>query len=174
MTADQRVENAREYLASVRPHKVSTRPPSVLVRECTELRRHLGQVLDAIDQAGDDDDGTEPYCTQCRQWIGMFLGMDGWHHFRGDPAPGSVRELYEADHEPVIAWTVPPGRGLSPAQVATIRDGLADAADLLEHRAGQWCDACEQSPAEVCDEHGADIDAASRYRQVAREIGDAQ
>jgi len=38
---------------------------------------------------------------------GMFLGMDGWHHFRGDPAPGGKRELYEADHEAVIGWRLP-------------------------------------------------------------------
>ena len=44
-----RVTLAREYLASVRQHKVTTLPPSVLVRECAELRRQLGQVLDAED-----------------------------------------------------------------------------------------------------------------------------
>ena len=48
MSADRRVTLAREYLASVRQHKVTTLPPSVLVRECAELRRQLGQVLDAI------------------------------------------------------------------------------------------------------------------------------
>jgi hypothetical protein len=49
VTADMRVSIAREYLASVRRHKVTTLPPSVLVRECAELRRQLGQVLDVID-----------------------------------------------------------------------------------------------------------------------------
>jgi hypothetical protein len=52
MTADARVQLAREYLAGVRKHKVSTLPPSVLVRECAELRRQLGQVLDAIGEDG--------------------------------------------------------------------------------------------------------------------------
>ncbi len=50
MSADPRVQLAREYLAGVRQHKVTTLPPSVLMRECAELRRQLGQVLDTIGQ----------------------------------------------------------------------------------------------------------------------------
>jgi hypothetical protein len=50
VTADQRVEIAHDYLASVRRHKVTALPPSVLVRECAELRRQLGQVLDLISE----------------------------------------------------------------------------------------------------------------------------
>jgi hypothetical protein len=56
--ADLRVTNAREYLAGVRQHKVSALPPSVLLREVAELRRQLGQVLDAIDQAEDEIQGS--------------------------------------------------------------------------------------------------------------------
>jgi len=48
VNADMRVTAAREYLDAIRPHKVTTRPPSVLLRECAELRRQLGQVLDVI------------------------------------------------------------------------------------------------------------------------------
>ena len=61
-------------------------------------------------------------------------------------------------------------QALSAAQQAAVLDGLADAADLLERQAGQWCGDCEASPTEICDEHAADLDAASRYRRVAREI----
>lgn len=106
---DQRVTSAREYLASIRKHKVSSLPDTVLIREAAELRRQLGQVLDAIDQAGDiadliKDDGLEPYCTTCGDWAGLFLGMDGWHHFTGDPAAGGERELYAADHDVTVGW----------------------------------------------------------------------
>jgi hypothetical protein len=113
VSADQRVTMARGYLASVRQHKVSGLPPSVLVRECAELRRQLGQVLDAIDQAAELEDladfpaEEEPYCMTCGEWAGMFLGMDGWHHFRGDPGAGGVREIFDADHEAVIGWRFP-------------------------------------------------------------------
>ena len=46
----------------------------------------------------------EPYCAACGHSIGMFLGLPGWWHFRGDPAPGGRRELYAADHDPAPAW----------------------------------------------------------------------
>jgi hypothetical protein len=61
---------------------------------------------------------------------------------------------------------------LTEAKRATVLDGLGDAADLLEHRAAQWCDDCEKAPAACCEEHLADLDAASRYRELAREIRD--
>jgi hypothetical protein len=51
VSADQRVQIAREYLTSTRQHKVSALPLTVLLRECAELRRQLGQVLDAIGEA---------------------------------------------------------------------------------------------------------------------------
>ena len=129
---------AREFLDGARRRKVTTLPPSVLVRECAELRRQLGQVLDVIDQADDD---TEPYCTRCGQWAGTFLGMDGWHHFRGDPAPGGQRELYDAGHEAVIGWMVPPGRAISPARMAMLAAALDDAATFRTERAGRVGDA---------------------------------
>jgi hypothetical protein len=68
----------------------------------------------------------EPYCRPCGQWIGHFLGLDGWQHFRGEPAAGGRRTLYDAGHEADPAWCVPPGRSLAPAEVAVIRDALAD------------------------------------------------
>lgn len=96
----------------------------VLLRELLAIVEDLaGQLADA----GPGDDGTMPYCASCGEWAGMFLGMDGWHHFRGDPAPGGHRELYEADHDAVPALCTPPGLVLSPAGLATIRQALADA-----------------------------------------------
>lgn len=47
MTADQRVTNAREYLGYARQVKVADLPHSAVVRLAAELRRQLGQVLDA-------------------------------------------------------------------------------------------------------------------------------
>lgn len=49
MSADARVTAAREYLDGARRRKVTELPPSLLVRECAELRRCLGQVLDVLD-----------------------------------------------------------------------------------------------------------------------------
>src|SRR5262249_49535168 len=51
---DQRVTLARQYLAEVSGTSVEQLPPSVLMRECAELRRQLGQVLGAIGEAAGD------------------------------------------------------------------------------------------------------------------------
>jgi hypothetical protein len=42
---DQRITLARQYLAEVSGTSVEALPPSVLMRECAELRRQLGNVL---------------------------------------------------------------------------------------------------------------------------------
>ena len=72
-------------------------------------------------------DELEPYCRTCGDWIGHFLGLDDWQHYRGEPAAGGRRTLFDADHETVPAWCVPPGRALSPADITVIRQALADA-----------------------------------------------
>jgi hypothetical protein len=51
---DQRVTLAREYLAEVSGTSVEALPPSVLMRECAELRRLLGQVLGLLAARQDD------------------------------------------------------------------------------------------------------------------------
>jgi len=48
MSADTRLTAAREFLAAARKHKVAELPPSLLMRECAELRRLLSQVLCVI------------------------------------------------------------------------------------------------------------------------------
>ena len=100
----------------------------------------LGDPLEA-GTPGDLGDDSEPYCTTCGEWAGMFAsGLEGWHHFRGDPSPGGVRTLYDADHEAVIGWRQPagasrtesgtePGGGayLAPEDVRTVLSALSDA-----------------------------------------------
>lgn len=48
-TVDERARQAREFLTAARRRGVEELPPSLLMRECAELRRLLGQVLDVID-----------------------------------------------------------------------------------------------------------------------------
>jgi hypothetical protein len=52
-TGDERVALAREYLASIQRQRVEELPPSVLMRECSELRHQLGQVLAVIGERGE-------------------------------------------------------------------------------------------------------------------------
>ena len=92
----------------------------------------------ADDQLADGED-IEPYCATCGVWIGNFYGLTGWRHFRGDPAPGGQRELYEADHEAAPAFCIPPGRALSPAQARTLSEALADAISYRQERAAGGC-----------------------------------
>jgi len=129
----------------------------------------LGGQAPEPDDGEDLDDGTEPYCTACGEWAALFIGVDGWRHFRGDPAPGGDRTLYEADHEPVIGWTVPPGRGLSPAGAATLGQALGDAIAYRDP-AGD-CTGCEAHPAGLCQDHAEDLDKADAYIELAGALG---
>jgi hypothetical protein len=47
---DQRITAASRYLAEARQRSVEQLPPSLLMRECAELRRLLGQVLAVLDE----------------------------------------------------------------------------------------------------------------------------
>jgi len=54
MTApDQRAELARAYLAETRQRSVEQLAPTLLMRECAELRRLLGQVLGMLSERQD-------------------------------------------------------------------------------------------------------------------------
>ena len=49
----------------------------------------------------------EGYCTVCGENVSWFLGYEGPQHFRGPHklVTGSERrELFDAGHEPMIAW----------------------------------------------------------------------
>ena len=63
------------------------------------------RLLDRLDEdlAGEDD--LQPYCKECAAVIGIFRGHgDGWHHYRGNGTVEAPNELYDAGHEPVVAW----------------------------------------------------------------------
>jgi hypothetical protein len=49
----------------------------------------------------------EGYCTVCGENVAHFFGYEGPQHFRGPHklvTGGERRELFDAGHEPVIAW----------------------------------------------------------------------
>jgi hypothetical protein len=112
-------------------------------------------------------EGLEPHCAECGHWIGMFYGMDGWHHFRGDPAPGGQRQLFDAGHQAAPAWCEPPGRAISPADASVLGQALADAEAYRRERAAGWCADCQEHPAGACEGHVDDLDQADAYRQLA-------
>jgi len=79
VSADQRVELAREYLAGVRRASVDQLPPSVLMRECAELRRQLGVVLAVIDghACADRPMDISDLDPETGEAYGAELGWDG-------------------------------------------------------------------------------------------------
>ena len=62
---------------------------------------------------------------------------------------------------------------LTPAQLATVLDALADAETYREREGGARCADCEEAPpsAGLCAEHSADFDAAQRYHDLTAELG---
>lgn len=129
-----------------------------------QLASALGDLLAVLDAADDGGelDGLEPYCTGCGSWIGMFVGLEGWRHFRGEGTVASPVELYDAGHEAIPGWMEPPGRGLSPADIGVVRQALADASAWRTWRSGS--------------DRAADVGQASAYEQLLRRLvtGDAR
>jgi len=160
-----------DYKAEVASAPLS-RPPGLewMLRLADVLGGLLGALNDRDEGDGGELDGLEPYCAECGAWIGMFFGMEGWRHFRGDPTPGGQRELYDAGHEAVPAWTEPPGRSVSPADAAVLRQALADAERHRRGRAAAWCMYCEAHPAGACETHVDDLDQAGAYAALSRQL----
>ena len=121
----------------------------------------------AADDELADGESIEPYRPTCGAWIGIFCGLAGWRHFRGDPAPGGQRELYQAGHEAVPAFCIPPGRALCPAQARTVGQALRDAIAYRLERAGGGCADCGHGPAGACPGYVAGTGRALAYRRLA-------
>jgi hypothetical protein len=70
-----------------------------LVRDLAMTERLMARLNE-----GQADDG-EPYCETCGATIGVFHGRgDAWLHYTGQGTAASPVELFDAGHEPVIAW----------------------------------------------------------------------
>jgi hypothetical protein len=150
---------------------VSTLISTLSADSAAEVARWLRA---AGQEAQIDDDGTEPYCTDCGEWVAMFLGMEGWHHFHGDPSTGGEhRALYDAGHEAAIGWRRPPGLALSPAGAQVLRLALEDAlayrkfvlpADCAEHSSWTGQDLCDEG-------HAVDASRTEAFTSLARTLG---
>jgi hypothetical protein len=77
-----------------------------IVRDRALAQRLTTRLAEAEDEGLDDE---EPFCSTCGSPVGIFRGHGpAWHHFRGEGTAASPVELYDADHEPEVAWR--PGR----------------------------------------------------------------
>jgi hypothetical protein len=75
MSADQRVTAARDYLTDARKRSVDQLPPSLLMRECAELRRLLGQVLGVLAER-------QAEASRLAEIRAMLAAFDWEHHDR--------------------------------------------------------------------------------------------
>jgi hypothetical protein len=95
VTTDNRVTRAREYLSGARRRKVTELPPPLLERECAELRRQVGQLLDVVDEAialaADDSTGVwlDGSATLTPADVKTVLGaLDDGSEYKRDRANG--------------------------------------------------------------------------------------
>ena len=66
-------------------------------------RAMVERLQDRLDEDQDDDE--EPYCDTCGAAVGIFYAHgEGWQHYTGESTAASPVELFDAGHEPVIAW----------------------------------------------------------------------
>lgn len=104
LTDDQirTIRRAREVLAEEHGWE-----PGDLAARIGALTWHLGDLLALVDQLtrGAVHEEEEPFCATCGTTIGIFIEHgDGWHHFRGNGTEQNPNVLYDAGHEPVVAW----------------------------------------------------------------------
>lgn len=105
MITDTRVVHAREYLAAVRPHKVSQRPHNVLVREAAELRKFLGRVLDYAGQLDADRPEILGALDHAEQLMRerAAAGCEACNTVPGDPCDTCLEGLDQADAYAALA-----------------------------------------------------------------------
>ena len=162
MSADPRVQLAREYLAAARQHKVDILPPSVLVRECAELRRQLGKVLDAIGQAEAVDVAGQ--LISLATWMDDQLASEtASRQYIAEGASDRIREL--------CLQLLAGAATITAADLPTVIGALADATTLHQERAEAYCADCVVHPAGACEEHLDDLDQAEAYKALARMLG---
>lgn len=59
------------------------------------------------DQADEPEDDYNYTCSTCGAQIGMFIGGQGWEHYRGSGTAADRIEIYDAGHEATFADGTP-------------------------------------------------------------------
>lgn len=94
----------------------------------------------------------------------------------GDEPPAYVDWAFRLSSElqSLLGCTDPGGVYLTPDDLATVLAALGDATEGHEYRASLTCADCQIHPAELCDDHGAGLDAAAAYRHLTARLEDKQ
>jgi hypothetical protein len=106
VSADQRVELAREYLAGARQRDINYMPPSRMMAELAETRRQFGQVLAAVaDRGASDATVTGPYETERQAHAASRWEEQGRPELEGRPGipEANLAQLMDACADAGIA-----------------------------------------------------------------------
>jgi len=101
-----------ELLAAMDPDDMRTSlawlvsyAPQVFDFALVRDRQLVERLMDRLDEADADEDYPDPYCPECEGKIGIFIGHgNAWLHYRGEGTVASPVELFDAGHEPAVAW----------------------------------------------------------------------
>jgi hypothetical protein len=101
--------------------------------------------------------------------------LDGARNRPVPTLPPSVmmRELAETRRQLGIVLQVieDQAAALTAADLATVLDALAVAAEYRRYRPSLTCEACTVHPADLCEACATDLDRADEYDQLAGRIG---
>jgi hypothetical protein len=176
-TVTQKIERARAYLAEVRARDLPDEPPIIRARVAGELLRHGEALLGIVD----DNFLPVPAAGSAKGRAAAALLAE---------VPESQRATQERDRD--AAWAVSTlvaslgddtaatvtswlravrREGLTGPQRETLAKVFGDAIGTWQREASAHCDDCENSAADLCDTHAADLDRADSYRALGRELG---
>jgi hypothetical protein len=87
-----------------------------------------------------------------------------------------ARECAESRRHLAALLTVIEGQATAPGadQLATVLAALEDASAWRKLRGTSVCQACAQHPAELCEDHAADLDRAEAYDRLAATLREAR
>jgi hypothetical protein len=79
--------------------------PEIFDHSLVRDRNLVDRLFSRLDDRLAADDEPEPCCAVCGASVGIFIGRgDAWLHYTGEGTAASPVQLFDAGHEPVIAW----------------------------------------------------------------------
>jgi hypothetical protein len=149
-------------------------------REAISAARHI---LDSPPGTGAWQDGClrllEGACGAAGVTLGAYdhrilVWLAGWEPQTCAVIAGLISRAHRAELEEaraaLLASYTAPAIELSQQDAATAADALEVAAEYRRFRASLTCEACTQHPAELCEDHAADLDRADEYDQLTDQI----
>jgi hypothetical protein len=160
-----------EFLAAI-----NARWPSKEASAFLELARSYTVLADSGCLAARleaSQDALHPWLVVAAEAYGLLAEAAGAHAEPVTDPPGLRRLLSEAYQAMAIVVADPQrpiAAVLDSGQLDLLLAALDDAAAWRGHRATSACQDCADSPAELCEEHGADLDRIDQYLALFREF----